>query len=144
MPKLSEFYVDGDIVEDGQWHIVNYGEAGPAENTDDPTKLYFLIGSNLSTLYRREMRRAVSELGSSQGVNEAVELTVASRALLIGWRNYEDDSGATVPYSNEEAYKILSDPRNAVLREYVMLVATNRERVRTAHLARLRGKSKPD
>lgn len=140
MPKLSEFYISAEALA-GQWHCVNWGECGPAEPTD-PTKLYFLIGSSLSPGYSDVQREVVMDFGKEASEHQ-IETECIARGLLLGWKNYEDDAGQPVPYSADEAVRILSDPRNAVLRAYVKAQGTSTKRLRDAHLARLQGNSLP-
>ena len=126
----------------GQWHCVNWGECGPVETTDDPSKLYFLIGSSLSPTYQDVQREVLADFGR-EATEHQIETECIARGLLLGWKHYEDDAGQPVPYSAEESVRIMSDPRNAVLRAYVKAQGTSTKRLRDAHLAKLQGNSPP-
>ena len=126
MPKLSDLKVRTDLVEDGEWHVMNFDARGPASDTDDPDKLYFLIGHNLSARYRA----AVREILTTREVSEEQEMRIAARSFLIGWKNYLSDDGAEVEYSETEAYRILTDPSYVDIRQYILAQAQSRERVR--------------
>lgn len=141
MPKLSEFYISAEALA-GQWHCVNWGERGPAETQDDPSKLYFLIGSTLAPGYADTRSGVLMDFGR-EATEHQIETACMARGILLGWKNYEDDAGQPVAYSVEEAARILDDPRNAVIREYVRGVGISTQRLRDAHLARLQGNSLP-
>lgn len=136
MPKLSEFYVDAAALA-GQWHVLNWGEWGPADTQDDPEKLYGLIGSTLSEHYQTVQRDVLSEFGK-EATEYQIETECIARGLLLGWKNYLDDAGADVPYSVAESVRIMSDPRNAGLRAYIRTTGNNPKRLRDAHLDRIR------
>lgn len=137
MPKVSDLRVSTDLVEGGEWHAMNYDCRGPVTDTDDESKLYFLIGSNLSSRYRD----AVREVLVSKGITDEQEMRIAAKAFLIGWKNYEDDDGNAVEYSEDAAYQMLLDPEYIDARQYVMSQAQNRERVRHKRREALRKNS---
>lgn len=59
-----------------------------------------------------------------------VELLAST--VLVGWRDLEDDNGSPLPYSADEAAKILQDERFADVREFVEREAASRRNYRDA------------
>lgn len=59
-----------------------------------------------------------------------VELLAST--VLVGWRDLEDDNGEPLPYSADEAAKILQDPRFADVREFVEREAASRRNYKDA------------
>jgi hypothetical protein len=56
-----------------------------------------------------------------------LELRLLTEAILLDWRNVDDDNGAPLPYTPQEGAKILADPAYTDLKDFIQTQAVKRE-----------------
>jgi hypothetical protein len=56
-----------------------------------------------------------------------LELQLLTEAILLDWRNVDDDNGQPLPYTPQEGAKILADPAYADLKDFIQAQALKRE-----------------
>jgi len=85
-----------------------------------------LIGGSSQQEYANYIRRATKPYQNlirrdQMPDDKAQEIMVrgAARYLLLGWKNLQDDNGEDIPYSEDKAHELLSDPRLRDLYRFV-------------------------
>jgi len=102
MVRLSELKTDENLENEGVWVTL-------------PSKIRLKIGRSGSEAWKREYGKIHRERarGFRQGkvpddLLEEIVLEAMARTILLGWENIEDDNGLPIPYSVENARKLLS------------------------------------
>lgn len=111
MSMKSQFKTDPTKVRDGVW----FGE-GDYEKNSDGTQPEFLIAriSAGNPKYSKELLRYVDlngdrKLSEEENQQQGAELLVDT--VLLGWKNFQpEDNGVVIPYTRENAMKIVGDP----------------------------------
>lgn len=71
----------------------------------------------------------VLQIGDTQSKQlDLVQMKIASKALLVGWQNLTGDDNVEIPYSEEKAFELLSDPELGHLYDFVIVSSSNLER----------------
>jgi hypothetical protein len=71
--------------------------------------------------------QARKEAGLPEEPYSVLELRLLTEAILLDWRNVDDDNGAPLPYTPQEGAKILADPAYADLKDFIQAQALKRE-----------------
>lgn len=121
MAKLSKVKADLQAEKEGIW--VTFA-----------LDIEFLIGRGATPEYNRYLRKISAPYRSRlQGDGADKELLrdlvnkATARYIFLGWKNVEDDDGNVIPYSEEKAYEILSDPEYHDVRDFVLEVSQSAE-----------------
>lgn len=94
-----------------------------------------IVASTNSPEFKAMMRKLVRQNARALGVDDAdavkldqqITARIYAETILKGWENFEDESGAPVPFSVEKAYEYLMIPSFFTL---VSDIATNEDRYR--------------
>lgn len=120
MAKLRGAYaLDSKTVEEGQW----------VKLRDDIEVQVRSIRSEQVRKVRQRAQRKYERLLPSQKwrftpeQEDKIAEEVIVDAVLINWRNIEDENGRPLPYSRELARQLVTDPEMVVFREDIMTAA---------------------
>ena len=121
MPQLSKFKGNPELESKGVW--VDYGEG-----------LEFLIAKMSNPQYMAEIRKQVREKRVqfrhgkvSDEETEEMTIKAVAKTVLLGWKNLQGEDGKDIPYSQEKAYEILSDPCYRDLYTFIIEVSAEKE-----------------
>lgn len=120
--KLTAMKVNSRAIEAGEW-VDNLPEMGDLE---------LHVRGLGNSEYRAHYAKIVEALPRADKIDgrptpEAAERVVVEcivETILLGWRGVEDDAGAPVPFSKDQARALLTDPDFRPFRDAVSLAAS--------------------
>lgn len=128
MARLKNLRVDPDKAKDGVWIPWILGiELLIARRGNDR------FNKALQTEMEGKLADIRRETQENDGVSEIQRdctVRAVSEAILLDWKNIEDDDGNPIEYSPAEAYKLLSDPTLADLYDFVLICSNDADRYR--------------
>jgi len=123
MGKLSKIKRDADAAENGVW--VNNVIA------DICIKVAAANNSKYTQELQRLMKpyqRSYKSMGESfNDIFNDLQNKAIAKAILVDWKNMDDDAGKPLPYSEVNAYNILKDPENKEFRDIVIALSEESE-----------------
>ena len=129
--------LDVKLVEEGVWKYY-------LDDSDEDTKFKICRWNNVK--YQAAMRKALSP--HKQGMRASklsdkkladIERRVIAQTILVDWKNLAS-GGKEVPYSEDKAYEILSNPEHALIEEFVRVTALDEDNYRKEELNEAVGK----
>ncbi len=117
MARLTSVRTDTKKCNEGIWQHFDNG-------------IEFLIGKKPNTAYSEKLAllsKPYKELIRRQQLpreqDEALTLQAVCGTVVLDWKNIEDDKGVTIPFSEEKALEILSDPLYADVYNWILLIS---------------------
>jgi hypothetical protein len=71
--------------------------------------------------------RSLKEANKPERSSEALWLKILSSAVLLGWDGLDGDDDKPLPYSEEAAHELLSNPKHADFKSWVELESARRK-----------------
>jgi hypothetical protein len=122
--KLSSLKVNSDTNQNGRW----------VKDLPDLGDIEVFVRSSSNAQYRRHQQaliRALPPIKRRGGVVDPIEMDRINAICLAhdalcgeGWRNFQDDEGADIPFDAKTAEKMMLDPEYKKLREGVFVAAS--------------------
>lgn len=119
--KLSEMKVDPQKIEQGDW----------VDDIQEMAGLRLKVRGAGNADWRKLQSRLLSAVPRNRRVGGNLDPAEQDRimsillrdACLLDWDGLEDDEGKPLPYSKEQAAKLLTDPQYAKFRDAVIWAA---------------------
>jgi hypothetical protein len=122
MAKLSKIKRDPNTAEQGAW----------VNNVLDDICLKVAASNNKK--YSEEVKRLMKPHLRSyknnpafDGIFEDFQNKAMAKAILLDWKNIENEDGTQLAYSETAAYNLLKDPENKELRDLVIALSEENE-----------------
>jgi uncharacterized protein YpuA (DUF1002 family) len=122
MAKLSKIKRDANAAENGVW--VNCV-------IDD---ICVKVAAENNKRYTDEIQRLMKPHQKSYKNNPSfndiftdIQNKAMAKAILLDWKNMQNDDGTTLEYSEAAAYTLLKDPENKEFRDLIMSLAAENE-----------------
>ena len=117
MAKLSSVKSNVKKSEEGIWTPFESGIEFLIARMGNPK--YTKLLAKLSRPHHRKLR---GSRGASSDLENDLTKQAVAKTVLVGWRNLDDEDGNPIPYSQEKALEIISDP--AYIEVYNFVLAT--------------------
>lgn len=105
--KLSAYVTDGDKELNGVWYALDH--MPPGKRGFGEVKVARINNKRFNQKLR-EMQAAATVRGVKRGVQSDEDwVEIYAETILMDWRNFEDDEGEDLPYSQEAAKKALAN-----------------------------------
>ncbi len=121
MAKLSSIKMDLTKSAEGIWQDYAAGIRLLVACLSNPAYAQYL------TLLQRPHLRQIRAGTLDNSVAATLTKKAVARHILLGWENIEDDTGKPIPYSEQKAFEIISDPAYSDLYNFVLETAVSAE-----------------
>lgn len=132
--KLSKFKQDVNKAADGTW--VDVGDGLKLKVARQGNKNYNSVVRTLMKPYKQ----AIKSNTLADSVYEDLQNKAISQSVLLSWEGLEGEDGKDMPYSQETAYDLLSNPAFEDLKSLVVDLSNELETFREAEKEELSGK----
>lgn len=131
--RLSSLKTDAKRSEEGVWQEIGEGFEVKVARLGHPE--YKAYVAKLSKPHLRSIQR--EGIGSAK--LREIQQRAVSRHILLDWRGLHDDDGSEIPYSQEKALELLSDPDYSELLDIILELAQDVELFRAASVEEAAG-----
>lgn len=137
MAKLSKIKRDTSLSENGVW-VNNVVDDICVKVAANNNKKYLNEIQRLMKPYQRSYK----SMGDSfNDIFTDIQNKAIAKAILLDWKNVEDDDGKQLVYSETEAYNLLKDPENKEFRDLIISLSEENEVFRKEYVEDIADKS---
>lgn len=107
---------------EGKWFPLSMLDGTEVKVAKSGNPNYEKLAQKLYKPYQDQLRRRVN---LAAGVTDRIQNDLIVQTLLLDWRGMPGEDGTTVPFSKEEAMKLVSDPELKEIKEEILGFSDN-------------------